>query len=280
MPILSLLLLAACAPKTTPEDQAFEEAKVVVSAFLAGEAHPQQLSAERETQARAAAYFGEYVWEMYAATSAARAAVEPLIAEDPRWSGHIVALPSPSTEECCFTVHFLAKDGDELRPWVVANAGWTALAPLTHNAAEGLPEPGEADAGLSARAARLAEAKDLSGQRLVVAMSDLTQNAADDELFVYAVPPSDEGQLSVGLHARVWDDPQAAPRDMAYTVASQTWTLADIDPNVGLFLTAKGEVPSQAHIFASRRYDLPLWVELDSGLWRVEGNGVGLFGTR
>ena len=152
----SLLLLAACAPKSTPEDVAFAEAQSVVAAFAAGEAVPLPLAPDLEVEARSSAYMGELVWEMYAATAEARRIVEPLLEGDSRRSTHILAVPAPRNEACCFDVHFLTEVEGEVRPWVVATAGWEPGVPVVHTLSDGLPEVGVADAELAERAALLA----------------------------------------------------------------------------------------------------------------------------
>lgn len=284
LPLHSLLalavMLAACKPKAAPEDQAFKEAQVVVAAFAAGEAEPQPLNAELTVVATAQSYIGEYVWEMYAATSAAKAVIEPLVVDDPRYAGVVVATPAPQTDGCCFTVHFLANVEGELRPWVTARAGWDLTAEVSHNAADGLPEPGPADQDLAERGAKWQAAKDLPTDRMVVVMKDLTRDPNDDDVWVYGLPKTPEDTVSVGLIANFWDNPAEDPLFIKVTTSAKTWPRSAVDDGVGLFLESTGRAPSEAHIFASRFYGFPLWVRLDTGLWRVEGNGVGLYGTR
>jgi hypothetical protein len=275
----SLLFLAACAPKTAPEDASFAEAQSVVAAFDAGDAVPLPLDPRLEVEARSSAYMGEFVWEMYAATAAARLTVEPLISGDPRASGRVLAVPAPRDETCCFDVHFLAEVEGQLRPWIVAQAGWEPGVTVVHTLAEGLPEVGEPDPELAERAAKLVAAADLEGERLVVRLADLTGSESDTDVFVYAVPAVDDERMSVGLLARIWTDATTPAHDLSVTPAGKTWSIVDLDSSSGLFLSAPGRVPSHAHIFASRRYGIPLWVSLETGLWRVEGAGVGLFAT-
>lgn len=279
MTMYTLLLLVACAPKTSPEDQAFARAQGVVAAFAAGELAPLSLEGPLEVEARSSAYMGEYVWEMYAATAAARRVVEPLLEGDPRYSGKVMALPAPQDASCCFDVHFLAEVAGETRSWVVARAGWEEGVPVAHDLASGLPEAAPPSPVIAERLARLDAAADLGGERLVVALADLTGNADDRDIYVYSVPSVADDQAAVGLVARVWTRADAAPRDVAFTISDRTWPRAELRRDAGLFLSATGRVPSHAHIFASRRYGVPLWVDLETGLWRVEGSGVGLFAT-
>ncbi|MCO4747701.1 MAG: hypothetical protein KC912_23090 [Proteobacteria bacterium] len=280
--LVPLLLLCACAPKTTPEDQAFEHAQVVVAAFERGEATPQVLPPTLEATARAQSYMGEYLWEMYAATAAARAAVVPAISEDPRWSGVAIATPAPESENCCFVVHFPARVDGAILPWVTATTGWDALAQVSHTATGELPEPSAPHADLSARVAALAKATADGAFEpgLVVAMKDLTKDPTDDDVWVYFVPTVEADSVGVGgIQATVFSAPDASPQVLKIGGEARTWTTAELADAPGLFVESTEEAPSEAHIFASRRHELPLWVSAPTGLWRVEGNGVGLYAT-
>ena len=279
-----ILSLIACAPKSAPEDRAFEQAKAVVAAFERGEAKPIKLDEATESEALAHAYMGEYLWEIYASTIAARAAVDPVIGEDPRWSGHPLAFPAPETETCCFRVAFPSGSGDALIPWITAKAGW-GLEEVTHNAGPELPAVGDADPLFSQIAGLLqqADAK-IDGDfepAIYVAMTDLTKDPNDDDVWVYYIPTVADNEVGVGgIEAVVWEDRQGQPTTLTLGGQARTWPADTLTTGPGLFLTATGNTPNEAHIFASRRYDLPLWIELDTGLWRVEGNAVGLYATK
>ena len=277
-----LFLLFACGGKTAPDDAAFEAAREVVAAWERGEAQPQALSDELGTLSRGRAYLGQYLWEMQRSMAAARNAVGQSLSADARYSGLVFATPAPLDENCCFDVHFPAAVEGTLKPWVTVTAGWDGAVHRGLPESAALPEPGEPNEDWASRARLFEAASESVGKGfepgLLVALRDLTQGE-DPEVFAYFQPTLAPDTVQVGGVSRwTWARPDATPTTQLIGGPARSWPRASLEGPSGVFVMGTGSVPDEALVWASSQHTMPLWVELETGLWRVEGSAVGLVG--
>ncbi|MES2643164.1 MAG: hypothetical protein V4850_27015 [Myxococcota bacterium] len=290
-----------------------QEAMATLKAWEDGGRKGLAVEAEMAGFVEAMRFLGLWLYRMDMATAHGSDILAPWAQKDERWAKVYLARPVPEdvAKQCCIDVSFPAWVDDTPMAWLTVKGGWStdgrsgfqpnfvftdpngAVVDMAAGVPDTLdsftvtmPEPAPLDASMARRVRVLrdviAHAPALpwpSYNTVVFSSADFGQ---EDMLRVYLIPSTPDPDLrlvSGWVVYTVEPGTEDIGKPMFYGNGPITNKNVDLPAGAtttGMFVTSVLPTPTEAHVFASLMYDLPLLVSSDYGLWRVEKGEVWL----
>jgi hypothetical protein len=291
-----------------------QEAMATLKAWEAGGRQGLAVEAEMGGFVEAMRFLGTWLYRMDMATARGSDLLAPSAQQDDRWARVYLARPAPDVDaakQCCIDVLFPAWVDNTPMAWLTVKAGWYtdgragfepnfvftgpdgAVVDMAVGVPDSMdsltlrpPEPTALDASMARRVRVLREviatAPALpwpSYNTVVFSSADFGQ---EDMLRVYLIPSTTDPDLrlvSGWVVYTIEPGSEAVGKPMFYgngPITNKSTDVPEGATTTGMFVTSVLPIPTEAHVFASLMYDLPLLVSSDYGLWRVEKGEVWL----